>query len=512
MKVVISGYAWLDVKELSETQRSNLRRSLTVYPRKTTDIASKEEPKPIELYKEDHKRGLLGVPREFYRKHRKEENTEVLRVSYGEPMSDEMLKGSNYRSDGPYVEQESVIRKFIGITEANDYGGFILNAGCAWGKTICAIEFARRLGRRTLIIVHKEFLVNQWINRINGICPSARVGIIQQNKCQYKNRDFVVSMVHSLAKKDKYPKEVFDAFNLVITDEVHMVSAYSFSPVLPMFSAAWKLGLSATPARNDGAEPVFFEHIGEIAYSAKSVSPIPQVRRLYTDSKLKPINRGRYKVSVDKLNSAQVVSQLADDKYRSRQIVEDVIQAVVIGKKVMIVSERLKHLKDMASDLSIMLSKHKLPFVPVIDFHTGEWFTHERYLDTKRGKKGNILHRKGDLKRVKRKQEELTKAERANVIMATLQQCREALDISSLDILVLATPVSDPEQIVGRVRRWCMPDGDRKKCKHLCPWRWETCEGKPQPMVLEVIDENVKLSINRWKRQRLPFYRKIGAI
>lgn len=661
MKVIISGYCWMPLSELSVLQRANMRRDLTIYPRKTTDIATKEAPEPIELYKENNL--YFGVPRSFYLKNKKSDNEEVLEVSYGEKMSEETLSVSNYRSDGPFKEQEDVIRKFLSIIEDRKWAGFILNAKCAFGKTITAIEFARRFGYKTLIVVHKEFLVNQWRKRIKAILPNARVGIVQQNKCQFRDKDFVIGMVHSLSKDDKYPKELYTAFGLAIYDECisgdslietdlglqymdhvvvngrsnyvlsfnkienkweykrilrrfikgtketlkiethsgkqlkvtydhlimtcngwieacklnpgdrilspifenfdkkltthfsaltewkttfdevkkidkfnevdvydievednhnfvangllvhncHRVSAHTWSAVAPMFNAAYRCGLSATVRRKDGAEDVFFQHIGPIAYNARTNSAIPKIRKIITDATLKPISRGQYKVPVEKLNSAQVINQLAANKFRTRQIVEDIVQAVAIGKKVMVISERLMHLKDMAEDLNNMLFRMKLSFVPVIDFYTGEWFSGETYQQTVRNKSGKILHRRGELKKKRRSESDLEKAERANVIFATFQIIQEGADIQSLNVIVPVTPISDIEQTAGRVMRWCMPDENREKCKHLCPWRWKTCKGKGQPMVVEIIDEKIPFAMRRWKK-RLSFYRSIKSL
>jgi superfamily II DNA or RNA helicase len=85
----------------------------------------------------------------------------------------------------------------------------------------------------------------------------------------------------------------------------------------------------------------------------------------------------------------------------------------------------------------------------------------------------------------------------------------EGLDIPAIDVLVLATPIGDAEQAVGRVRRHCKPS--ESKCPHLCPWRAGECEGKPHPVVVDVVDENVPRLVRRFRR-RLGFYHDIGTV
>ncbi len=86
----------------------------------------------------------------------------------------------------------------------------------------------------------------------------------------------------------------------------------------------------------------------------------------------------------------------------------------------------------------------------------------------------------------------------------------EGLDISALDVLVLALPISDVEQTVGRVRRHCVPDEHGIQCRHYCPWRTK-CKGKPTPIVVDVIDKEIFRVKKKWN-SRARYYRKIGAL
>jgi len=298
-----------------------------------------------------------------------------------------------------------------------------------------------------------------------------------------------------------------------VVHNCHRIGASSWSFVLPRFQAAYRLGLTATPRRKDGAQDVFFDHIGPIVYSARTEAMVPKLRRLMTTARVHNIDRGKYQVASGKLNSAQVISQLGENEYRSREIADDVATAVRSGRKIMIVSERLEHLRQIARQLNdVMMNMEfavKLPggeprkFIPKIDFYTGSWFTGEVWEKTTKA------HRAGDPKTASRSESDLYVAESANIIMATKQMVEEGLDIPAIDVIVLATPMSDIEQIVGRCRRWCSPA--KKKCDHLCPWRSGACQKKGQPIVVDIVDENVSQAMRRWPARRR-YYQSIGAL
>lgn len=493
MNILIDGRVWLDKSSMTPQQIENVKNVLTIFPSKTSEFADSSPP-PIRLWKENDR--SIGVPRGFYAKNKSTDHTEVLRVSDGAPMA---RFDSSLRFDPPFEEQAKALDHIDEYRERREWGGWILKAGCGFGKTNVALEAAHRIGNRTLILVHKEFFLRQWRERIEQFYPDAKIGVIQQDRCDYQGCDFVIGMLQSIAKGNgdgsKYPEEMYKAFGFIISDECHRVGAQTWSDIIPRFSARWRMGLTATPRRKDDAEGVFFNHIGDILYSARTMALVPLIKKLKTDTKLKAVTKHGRTTYPDRLNHTSVVTQLVDDGFRNRQIADVVAEAVGRGRKVMVVSERLSHLRHIAENLSSILVRMDLPFDPKIDFYTGEWFAPGTRKD-------------GSPKKRTRTEADLKRAERANVVLATKQMVEEGLDIPALDVLVLATPLSDPEQTVGRVRRHCKPS--KPKCEHLCPWRAGKCEGKPHPIVVDVIDVEIPQAKRKWGR-RLGFYRGIGA-
>ena len=124
--------------------------------------------------------------------------------------------------------QEPVVNKFLDHCKKVGFGGGLLELPCAWGKTSGSLYILSKLKKKTIVIVHKEFLMNQWIERIQQFLPNARVGKIQGQIIDVENKDIVLCMLQSLVLKE-YDASLFDQFGFTIIDEVHHISSQSFS-------------------------------------------------------------------------------------------------------------------------------------------------------------------------------------------------------------------------------------------------------------------------------------------
>lgn len=161
--------------------------------------------------------------------------------------------------------QRPVVEKFIQQATAAEVGGGLLELPCAWGKTSASLYICSALQRKTLVIVHKEFLMNQWIERIQQFLPTARIGKIQGKIIDIENKDIVLCMLQSLSMKE-YPPTLFESFGLTIIDEVHHISSQTFSCALFKMVTKYMLGLSATMNRKDGTTNVFKMFLGEVIH------------------------------------------------------------------------------------------------------------------------------------------------------------------------------------------------------------------------------------------------------
>ena len=169
--------------------------------------------------------------------------------------------------------QVPVIDKTLAFLRDNSYSCGLLELYCAWGKTTGALHLisnllSRGTGLKTLIIVHKEFLMNQWIERIQQFIPCARIGKIQGMTIDIENKDIVLCMLQSLVLKD-YSSETFSSFGLTIIDEVHHISSETFSNALFKVVTRHMIGLSATMDRKDGTTDAFKMFLGNVIHKAE---------------------------------------------------------------------------------------------------------------------------------------------------------------------------------------------------------------------------------------------------
>jgi superfamily II DNA or RNA helicase len=163
--------------------------------------------------------------------------------------------------------QAPVVHQFIDHVKSAPVSGGLLELYCAWGKTSSALYIASHLKKKTLVIVHKEFLMNQWIERIQQFLPTARIGKIQGKTVDIDDKDIVICMLQSLSMKD-YPASTFASFGFTILDEVHHISSCTFSQALFKLVTKYMLGLSATMNRKDGTTHVFKMFLGEVVHKA----------------------------------------------------------------------------------------------------------------------------------------------------------------------------------------------------------------------------------------------------
>lgn len=114
--------------------------------------------------------------------------------------------------------QREPSQRILETIQQNDSG--ILCLGCGFGKTFISLWVVSQIRRKTLIVVHKEFLMHQWVERIQEFIPNARIGILRQNQIDVENKDIVVAMLQSLTvRKNEYPTELFDSFGFSVFDE-----------------------------------------------------------------------------------------------------------------------------------------------------------------------------------------------------------------------------------------------------------------------------------------------------
>ena len=356
-------------------------------------------------------------------------------------------------------KQDNVIDAFLTNLEAlpTPMKGGILSAKCGTGKTVIASKLISIIGCTTLVLVHKEFLVEQWIERLLAFTDLTMddIGIVQQSKCEYEGKKVAIAMVQSLMETGKYPEEFLSWAGCIISDEVHRMSAPCFQRAIPQFSARYRIGLTATARRGDGLQEVFEQHIGRVlAQMTGGNEIIPKIYQMPFKIWL-PDDMYIWKKDgkIKKLFLAKLINALVVVDKRNRWLVAEMLRAAKSGRKVMLLSDRREHL----DELRRIIEEHKAPFTVGL------------YV--------------GGMKRADRDKSEL-----CDIILGTFQMAKEGLDIPAIDTLYLGTPKSDVEQSVGRILRY---DEDKK-----------------EPVVVDLVD-TLPICL-KFANSRLVQYRRLG--
>ena len=247
------GYT-INKNELTMDQQCFIRDNLTIRP--FTHGAPVNGLKTFPAYRESDKK--YYVPRYFGEEH------------FGPPKQIKILPGTdiNLTFNGTLRDyQKPVVDKYLAHVNSSETSGGLLELYCAWGKTSASLCILSQLKKKTIVIVHKEFLLNQWVERINQFLPGARIGRIQGQIIDIEDKDIVLCMLQSLSMKD-YPPSLFDSFGFTIIDEVHHISSETFSNALFKLVTKYMLGLSATMDRKDGTTKVFKMFLGKVVHKA----------------------------------------------------------------------------------------------------------------------------------------------------------------------------------------------------------------------------------------------------
>jgi len=298
-------------------------------------------------------------------------------------------------------------------------GGAIMSVPCGFGKTCCALKMAFDLGVRTAIVCHTTDLMLQWAERIDDFFKGARIGIVQQSKCEIEDKDFVICSLKTLALKD-FPKNTFRSIGLAVWDEVHLMATNLFSNGFPKLTTRFSIGLSATPFRKDKCEIIFQHFIGPISvYLKRPKNERTEVNCLhYTNDKV-VIKYNKW----GKINYTSTTVLLCANEKRNEMIKGILIDLANDGRTILVLSEYIKHLKTLHSKLTQFLNEH-----PEFNFTVGLYI----------GAMNN---------------DERKVSQECDIILGTYKLASVGMDIPALNTLVLASPRKEIEQSVGRILR-----------------------------------------------------------
>jgi superfamily II DNA or RNA helicase len=378
------------------------------------------------------------------------------------------LKVEDKRSNGQKLEaqfegnlteeQESAFGELI----VHDYGVLVAPPGT--GKTVIGIRLIAERARNTLVLVHRTQLLDQWIaqlalfldldlefigqlgggkNRLSGVLDVAMV----QSVIRHKNRS-----------------EMLAQYGHILVDECHHVPAVSVERLLKEAKARYLTGLTATPRRRDGQDPILRYQLGSVRSEIdpkEQASSLSFRRRLVLRETTFRIHEPEGQPGIQ-----GVYREMASDGDRNRLIVDDVIAALEERRSPLLLTERRDHLEFFVDQLRVAT----------------------RNLIVLRGGMGK-KQREAEMKKL-----EQIPDEEERLVVATGRYIGEGFDDARLDTLFLAMPISwrgTLVQYAGRLHR-----------QH---------DGKTEVRIVDYVDREVPM-LEKMTKRRMRGYRSLGYV
>ena len=356
------------------------------------------------------------------------------------------------------------------------YSNGVLSATTAFGKTVTAAVLIARRKTNTLILVHSKALLMQWHERLSEFLD---IDFTEEEISKKRGRKKAFSPVGCLDSTSNTLHGVIDIalmqscfendevkpfvkeYGMVIVDECHHVSSITFENVLKHVTAHYVYGLTATPIRKDGLQPIIFMQCGPIRFFADAKA---QIQKQSFQRYLVPRFTSYRPVTDDKQSFTALSQSLAESEIRNNLIIEDVLNVVAAGRTPIILTARTSHVELLAE----MLKQHVANIIQL----TGE---------------GTAKNKRETLQKL----QDIPK-DAPLVIVATGKYVGEGFDYPRLDTLLLALPISWKglvAQYAGRLHR--------------------ENEGKKDVRIYDYIDIHEPVCENMY-RKRLKGYSAIG--
>ena len=362
----------------------------------------------------------------------------------------------------------------VNVLASNNNG--VLSATTAFGKTVTAIGLIARRGVNTLILVHTKALLDQWVKALEQFLtintlpeenegkrkrrkPLSPIGTLSSTGNKLHGIIDIALMQSCISDNDVKP--FVKEYGMVIADECHHVSAVNFEQILKATNAHYVYGLTATPIRKDGHQPIIFMQCGPIRYSADAKS---QMLNQTFERLLVPRFTPFRPIAGSVLSYTKVAEQLAEDEYRNLFIVSDVVEVLKESRSPIILTSRTSHVATLAELLK--------PHCPNVITLIGSESTKE--------------------KRQKMEQLQSFPSSEPLLIVATGKYVGEGFDYARLDTLFLVSPVAWKgivAQYAGRLHR--------------------EFEGKQDVQIYDYIDIRIPVCESMY-RKRLKGYASIG--
>lgn len=295
------------------------------------------------------------------------------------------------------------------VQQFKKFPGVILSMFTGSGKTYLALRLISLFKLKTIVIVNKELLLDQWVDQIKTLIPSAKIGRIQGKIFDVDDADIVIGMLQTVSKGKRSVSD-YKQFDFAVYDECHNINATQFSDVLFLIPSFYQLGLSATPTRSDGLHVIAESHIGPVRIYENNDKLVPSIH-VY---KCPKINIEQEIMKNGKTNISKITTDVSLDDTANAFIVSIVEKYLLDKHSILVLTNRIHQCKTLCK----MLNN------PNASFLAGKMTNDKR-----------------------------NEALKANIIFSTYSMFSEGIDKPSLSCLVLAASKVNITQAVGRILR-----------------------------------------------------------
>ena len=348
--------------------------------------------------------------------------------------------------------------------KSKDIGIIVMPPGA--GKTVLGCAMISERKTPTLILVHRQPLLDQWKAQIKQFLAlgDIEIGVVTGTK-QNPGGKIDIAMIQSLAKNPELPN-LATRYAQIIVDECHRIPAPSFEGVLKTFKARYIIGLTATPYRKDGMERILLHQCGPIRYTsdtaAASLGKLVLVRE--TSFKTPPEHGEKPAYHI-------LAEAIAHDDTRNTVIAADIVAAAIDNRRILVLADRTDQVMHLQNRVSTELRRLTC---------SAQHFK----LDSQMGVKAR--------REVHAAIAAACQGSQGVCIFATGSLIGEGFDLPALNTLVLASPISFKGRLVqyaGRLHR--------------------ASEGKVDVRIHDYVDVSSPVMLKMYRKRRNA-YEKMG--
>lgn len=421
MKVRVDGWAWLPFDQLDDTSVYRIKKSLT--------IADTRKRRPVlhRAYLEVN--DFIGVPRSFFRGSFLEAHDIADGTSDGPEWPEKTpaeadASWKSYQDDDLEMltlvdsvlgekpedffseDQRRAIKEML-FAMANKRDGVVLFHSEQEAAKVC-LSLIRSLKRKTLIVTPLGQSYSMWKTVLGRFLPDASVGYIRRGESKTDDCHVVLTGIDDLVHAAKTCMVPKTEFGFIISHQIHKIDPLEWASAVGFFDAAKRLGI-ADPSMSftSGMSRIYSYHLGSPIFAAMRDSHSPRIRRVWSGWKISSWSRANPQF----ITKASLIEHMCVNANYNKHVVEQIVLALGAGRKIVVLSEKVSHLKTLKMSVEAEWSGEK----KVVDF---------------------VLDGMAP--------DDIEEAVRADVMLTTFDFVKSFPEIPEIDTVVLATPVRDP--------------------------------------------------------------------